>query len=478
MKSKAALIIKILMLVSLIVSLSAFSAHSGSEANAGQSGSAQVVSPPPVSKETLRISESKSFVLNSNEIIKRVSVTNSQIAEAMVISPHQVLIHGVKAGTVSFLIWNEEEQVRTFDLQVIAVPMNLEPLRTMLSKALPGQNIQVSQSGAALVLTGNVSSADVVEKAAAIAKTNADNVVNLLAAAPLNKVIMLEVKFAEVDRNAVQQLGVNILSTGAANTPGVISTQQFSSVGNSLDLTSSIGTKLKGFSTELNLTDLLNIFIFRPDLNLGLVIKALKQRSLLETLAEPNLVALEGKEASFLAGGEFPVPVVQGTSGNSSVSIQFREFGVRLKFTANPGADGSINLKVAPEVSALDYTNAVTLSGFLIPALSTRKAETEVRLKDGQSFAVAGLLDNRVIKISSKVPWLGDVPILGNLFKSQNFSKAKTELLVMVTPHLVKPLEADQAAPLPKSPVPFLDNEKFDGQSEKSFDAKSKGPAD
>ena len=165
--------------------------------------------------------------------------------------------------------------------------------------------------------------------------------------------------------------------------------------------------------------------MFRPDLNLGLLVKALQQRSLLQTLAEPNLIALAGKEASFLAGGEFPVPVVQGTSGNSSVSIQFREFGVRLKFIANPNPDGTINLHVAPEVSALDYTNALTLSGFLIPALSTRKAETEVLLKDGQSFAVAGLLDNRVTKISSKIPWLGDVPILGNLFKSSNFVQGK-----------------------------------------------------
>ena len=476
MKSKAAFIIKILMLVPLSVSLSAFQAHSGSATEAAQAENNQVAAPPSSSQETLRVSEGKSFVLNTNETIKRVSVTNSEIAQAMVISPHQVLVHGVKPGTVSFLIWNEEEQVRTFDLQVLDVPMNLEPLRATLSRALPSQDIRVSQSGSSIVLTGNVSSKEVAEQAAAIAKTADDKVVNLLAAAPMSQVIMLEVKFAEVDRNALRQLGVNILSTGALNTPGVISTQQFSSTGSSVDLTNSIGSPLKGFSSSYSLTDLLNIFVFRPDLNLGLLVKSLQQRNLLQTLAEPNLIALAGKEASFLAGGEFPVPVVQGSGNGSSVSIQFREFGVRLKFVANPNPDGTINLHVAPEVSALDYTNALTLSGFLIPALSTRKADTEVQLKDGQSFAVAGLLDNRVTKISSKIPWLGDVPILGNLFKSSSFVQAKTELLVMVTPRLVKPLEPGQTQPLPKFPVPFLNDEKFEGKSGKGLDANSPRP--
>ena len=231
MKSKAAFIIKIMMLVPLSVSLSAFQAHSGSATEAAQAENNQVAAPPSSSQETLRVSEGKSFVLNTNETIKRVSVTNSEVAQAMVISPHQVLVHGVKPGTVSFLIWNEEEQVRTFDLQVLAVPMNLEPLRAMLSKALPSQDIRVSQSGSSIVLTGNVTSKEVVEQAAAIAKTADDKVVNLLAAAPMNQVVMLEVKFAEVDRNALRQLGVNILSTGAANTPGAISTQQFSGTG-------------------------------------------------------------------------------------------------------------------------------------------------------------------------------------------------------------------------------------------------------
>jgi pilus assembly protein CpaC len=462
MKNTLAFAARILLIFSLGSSLALFQSYDGSRAAAAQTDDLQA------SQETLRVSQGKSFVLNSNETIVRVSVTDELVASAIVISPRQVLIHGVKPGTVSFMIWNEADEVRAFDLQVLAVPMNLNPLRETLKNSLPGQDIKASQSGSAIVLTGKVASVGMVEQAAAIAKTESENVVNLLVPAPMNQTVLLEVKFAEVNRNAVRQLGMNILSTGALNTPGVVTTGQFGGAPNDLDLGNSIGAALTGFSTEMELTALLNIFVFRPDLNLGLMIKALQQQSLLQTLAEPNLIALEGKEASFLAGGEFPVPVVQGSSsGGSNVSIQFREFGVRLKFVANPLPDGTINLKVAPEVSALDYTNAVTLSGFLIPALSTRRAETEVQLRNGQSFAVAGLLDNRVTKINSKVPWLGDVPIIGSLFKSTNFVQAKTELLVMVTPRLIKPLEPGQPSPLPDFPLPFLDDERFDKKSGK-----------
>ena len=459
MKKILAFAARFLLIFSLGISPAMFQSYDGSRAAAAQLDNAQ---------ETLRVSQGKSFVLNSNETIVRVSVTDEAVASAIVISPRQVLIHGVKPGTVSFMIWNEAEEVRAFDLQVLAVPMNLKPLRETLAQSLPGQDISVNQSGSAVVLTGNVASSEVAEQATSIAKTASADVVNLLVPAPMKQTVLLEVKFAEVNRNAVRQLGMNILSTGALNTPGIVTTGQFGGTPNDLDIRNSIGAPLNGFSTEMELTDLLNIFVFRPDLNLGLLIKAMQQQSLLQTLAEPNLIALGGKEASFLAGGEFPIPVVQGTSGNSSVSIQFREFGVRLKFVADPMPDGTINLKVAPEVSALDYTNAVTLAGFLIPALSTRRAETEVQLRDGQSFAVAGLLDNRVNKVSNKIPWLGDVPILGNLFKSTNFVQAKTELLVMVTPRLVKPLEPGQASPMPEMPLPFLDEESFDKKAGKT----------
>ena len=216
------------------------------------------------------------------------------------------------------------------------------------------------------------------------------------------------------------------------------------------------------------MNDLLNIFIFRSDVNMGMVIRALQQKNLLQILAEPDLLAANGQEASFLAGGEFPFPIVQTGTGTSAISIEFKEFGIRLKFVANILEDKKIRLKVAPEVSALDYANALTISGFLIPALTSRKAETEVELSDGQSFAIAGLMDNRLTNTISKVPGLGDIPILGNLFKSKALDKNKTELMVMVTPTVVQPLEPDQEPPLPEFPEPFLDNKSFDKQKQDS----------
>ncbi len=425
--------------------------------------SQQLPLPASGSEDVLRVFEGKSLVVNSPDVLKRVSVTNDQIATAIVVSPNQVLIHGLKIGTVSLLLWNDQEQMRAFELQVLQNVFDLGELRATLARVLPGENIELSQSGASIVLTGVVSSSAVAEQAVTVAKTETANVVNLLGTERADQVVLLQVKFAEVDRNAVQQLGANIISTGTLNTPGVISTQQFSPPG-ATDVAGAIGAPTQGFSSSFRLTDILNVFVFRPDLNLGLMIKALQQQSLLQILAEPNLLALAGKEASFLAGGEFPVPIIQGSTGTPVVTVQFKEFGVRLKFLAEPNRDGTIRLKVMPEVSSLDFNNAVTLSGFVIPALSTRRAETEVLLRDGQSFAVAGLLDNRVNKINSKIPWLGDVPFLGKLFQSSEFRKSNSELLVMVTPKLVKPLEPGQTAPTPAFPVPFLDTGKFDGK--------------
>ncbi|HEY6181000.1 MAG TPA: type II and III secretion system protein, partial [Terriglobales bacterium] len=208
------------------------------------------------------------------------------------------------------------------------------------------------------------------------------------------------------------------------------------------------------------INDLLNVFLFRPDIHLGAVIKALQQKNLLQILAEPNLIAMNGKEASFLAGGEFPFPVVQPSAGTTSVSIQFKQFGVQLKFTPEITPVGNIHLKVAPEVSTLDFANGVTVSGVIIPALSSRRAETEFELQDGQSFVIAGLMDNRVTNITNKVPGLGDIPILGNFFRSKSYQKNNAELMVLCTVHRVAPSATPPA--VPTGPVPMIDKEKFD----------------
>jgi pilus assembly protein CpaC len=411
----------------------------------------------------LHVLVGKSVILNSPQILKRVSVSDPAIASAVTISPTQVLLNGLSAGKVSLILWNEQEKAMAYDLHV---ELDVVGIRDTIAQLFPNENIQVSQSGASIVLAGTATSKEVADRAVAVAQTQTKLVVNLLGLLQIGSggQVLLQVRFAEVDRAAVQQLGINIFSTGFANTPGAISTGQFSPP-SVASVTGTIPGQISGTSTTFNLGDLLNIFIFRPDLNLAVTIRALQQNNVLQILAEPNLLALNGREASFLAGGEFPFPVVQGTGGLNSVTIQFKEFGVRLKFTPSILSDGTIRLKVAPEVSALDFSNGLSVSGFSVPALSTRRAETEVELKDGQSFAIAGLIDNRLTENASRIPGLGDIPIIGKLFRSRSTNKTKTELMVMVTPKLVQPLAPGQVPTMPDFKKPFLDSNKFDGKS-------------
>jgi len=260
------------------------------------------------------------------------------------------------------------------------------------------------------------------------------------------------VKFAAIDRVALTQIGFNLFSTNqkmmGATTTGQFQSPRFSQL------------QPEAGAPTVNFADILNLFAFRPDLNIGVTIKALQERNLLQILAEPNLITVEGKEASFLAGGSFPFPVVTTTpTGGATapvITVQFKPFGVKLDFTPTVTPQGSIGLKVAPEVSSLDYANAVTLQGFLIPALSQRRAETEVILKDGESFAIAGLIDNRVIETMNKVPGLGDLPVIGKIFRSRSTQKSNDELLVVVTPHFVKPLSPEEKAKMPDMPQTFL----------------------
>jgi pilus assembly protein CpaC len=275
--------------------------------------------------------------------------------------------------------------------------------------------------------------------------------------------VLLEVKFAEVDRSALTQMGLNLLSTGAGNTIGSTTTGQFGGISTGA-ITNGVNANGTGTATtSTTVGNLLNLFFFNPQVHLGAVIEALKTENLLQILAEPNLVAVNGKEASFLAGGEFPFPVAQqNASGIATVTIQFREFGVRLKFTPVIQPNGNIHLHVAPEVSTLDFAEAVTVAGTTIPAISTRKADTEFELQDGQSFVIAGLMDNRVTNVGNKVPWLGDLPIIGTFFKSKSNKKSNSELMVLCTVHRISP--STQSPPGPENPKPFLDKGKFDGK--------------
>jgi pilus assembly protein CpaC len=276
---------------------------------------------------------------------------------------------------------------------------------------------------------------------------------------------MLDVRFAEVDRSRIDQLGFNIFTVGATNTLGTISTQQFNPPGTN----SSGGGVVSGKTGFIGIPNTLNIFLFRPDIDLGATIEALQQKSVLQILAQPNLLAMNGQKASFLSGGEFPFPVVQGGANVGAVTIQFRPFGVKLDFVGTIDyAQSVIRLHVAPEVSTLDFTNAVTISGFVVPALSTRRAETEIELKDGQSFGIAGLMDRREQAQMSKIPGIGDIPVLGQFFRSKNVNRSNSELLVLVTPHIVDPVHREMVkATEPKGPVQILEPSKFDKNTDK-----------
>jgi pilus assembly protein CpaC len=349
----------------------------------------------------------------------------------------------------------------------------LTSLRETMKRVFPKESIQVSMSGGSLVLYGTVSSADIAARAEALAKTESKDVVNTLSAKHVSDVVLLRVRFAEIERSAIQTIGFSLFGNGANTVGGVSPTANFRAAdGIALDQSPISRAGTQPFAT---FSDAINILLLRQDLNIEALIKALEQKNLAQILAEPNLLTLSGKEANFLAGGEIPIPIAQGGSGsNTSITVLWKEFGIRLKFTADVLSGDMINLKVAPEVSTLDYTHAIKLPGAddPIPALVTRKAQTEVELLNGQSFAIAGLIDNRLSEFVSKIPGLGDIPILGRLFQNRSMNRANTELLVLVTPQLVKPLPADQPLPTPGFPLDFLDNKKFDGKTGKGPAAK------
>ncbi len=402
----------------------------------------------------LRVMVGKSLLINTTERLKRVSVTDPSVADALVVTPTQVLVNGLAPGEVSLLIWDELERSRSFDLRV---DVDITAASEEMHRLFPDEQISVTPSRNAIVVSGHVTTEDVAKHAGALASAYSKNVVNVLTFGPVgSEEVLLEVKFAEVDRTALTQLGINMFSTGAGNTIGTVQTGQFGGV-----KTGAVSDPTT--TTTATISDALNLFFFNPQVHLGGVIKALQGKNLLQILAEPNLVAVNGKEASFLAGGEFPFPVVQpGAGGISTVTVQFREFGVRLKFTPVIQPNGNIHLHVVPEVSTLDFANAVSVSGTTIPAISTRKADTEFELQDGQSFVIAGLMDNRVTELNNKVPWLGDVPILGNFFKSKSAQKSNSELMVLCTVRRISPSKQPPKGPV--NPEPYLDQQKFDGK--------------
>lgn len=410
---------------------------------------------------TINLIVGKGELLQFQQDIVKVVIAEPKISDAIVVSPREVMVNAKGAGHTTLVIWETGAAPARYEIAVFADTTDRELWRqgldVELRAALTGTAVQFSGNAENLVLTGKVDSAEQSKRAEAIAATHSKKVVNLLTVPPPAelKQILLQVRFASVDRVALSQVGFNMFSTNP-KTIGATSTGQFQPPRFSpLQLQ---GSDFNG--TNVNFADLLNLFVFRPDLNIGATIKALQQQNLLQILAEPNLIVVEGSEANFLAGGEFPFPTITSTTTGGSaspvVTVQFKKFGIQLNFTPTMTPAGAINLKVKPEVSSLDFANAVTLQGFLIPAISSRKAETEVVLRDGESFAIAGLIDNRVTRSLSKVRGIGDIPILGQLFRSRSTQKSNDELLVVVTPRFVKPLAPNDPARLPDMVTTFL----------------------
>ncbi len=408
----------------------------------------------PARNEEIAMTVGKSVILDHPDEIARISIANPDIADAVAVSTKEVLVNAKTPGVTTMVIWSKSGERNFFTLNVGA---NLQQIQNQIRTTFPGEDIQLNVTANAVSLTGHASSAAVAEKAMAMVLGLGKTVVNNLTIAPppAERQILLKVRFAEVQRSTAEQLGASILSTGALNTPGTVGTQQFGSP-RVTDVTGRIPGHLPGFTTDFTLSDLLNVFAFRPDLNLGVLIKALRAKNLIQILAEPNLIASSGKEASFLVGGEFPVPVIQGGANAGAVTIQFREFGIKLNFIPLLTANDSIKLHVRPEVSSLDFANALTLSGFVIPALSTRRVETDIELTAGQSFVIAGLLDQRVTENMLRIPGLSNIPLLGNIFKSRIENKNNSELLVLVTPEFSSALAAGAPAPQLELPKEFM----------------------
>ena len=407
------------------------------------------------SSNELFVAVDKSVLVDVAHPVQRIAVGLGEFAEATAVSRSEILVNGKAPGETSLIVWEEGGGRQFFNVIVrpsaAAANDRMEALRRELKTELPEQQVKVSFENGLLFLRGTVKDLNSSDRAVQIAST-AGKVVNLLYVnvPTADPQILLKVKFASVDRTLTKTLGFNLFSLGAGNTIGTVGTGQFPipTVGNSGGTTPVTAT----------ISNALNLFFFRPDLNLGATIEALEVQGLVEVLAEPNVLASNGRQASFLAGGEYPYPVVQGIAGGvgGAVTILFKEYGVRLNFIPTITPRGTIRLQVAPEVSSLDFTQAVEVSGFQIPSIDVRRVKTEVELNDGQSFAIGGLLDNRETKSFQKIPFIGDIPILGKFFQSISTNKTNTELMVIVTPEIVAPVPAGQPLPALKYPDKFL----------------------
>ena len=378
----------------------------------------------------------QSRLLTFDRPIERFSVSNPDIAEAVLVTSNQVVVNGKGFGQINFIAWEKgSSRFLVFD---VYVRTNLSLIDSQIRALFPKDDIRLSQANGSVVLSGNVSDPRIATSAEAVVQAAGFKTVNLLESPVKNAMqVQLQVRVAEISRNKMRELGTSWAYQSSPGTGGYI---------NSGTGPSSLAEVAGGLLTG-NIANTLNLFVMGG--NTMSFIRALQQTGALRALAEPNLIAMNGQEASFLAGGEYPVPVVQSSGDRANVTIIFKEYGVRLNFKPTIIDEDHIRLELEPEVSTLDFANGVKFEGFSIPALRTRRAKTGIELRDGQSFALAGLLDNNEMQTLSKVPGIGDIPILGNLFRSKQFQKNESELMFIVTAQLVKPVNRDDLPSLP-----------------------------
>jgi len=384
----------------------------------------------------------RSVLLDTAQPVQRVAVGLGDFAEATVISPSEIMVNGKTAGETTLILWEAGGNREFFNLTIrpstTAAVDRLEGVRREIRSELPGQTVRVSEENGSVFLRGTVNDLTSSDRAVQIAAAGG-KVVNLLNVnVPTSRPqILLKCNFASVDRTRSKQLGINFFSTGFGNVISGVTTGQFSPPSLSWDNSGATPTSTASLSNDLNL------LAFFPGLDLGATIRALEDKGVVQLLSEPNVLAQDGKQGSLLAGGEYPFPVVQGSSvggAGPTVTIMFKEYGVRLTFLPHVTPQGTIDLQIISEVSSLDFTNAVTISGFQVPAIAERRVKTQVELSKGQSFAIGGLLDNRTTETLSKIPYISNIPILGKFFQSIAKNKTNSELIVIVTPEIVQPV--------------------------------------
>jgi pilus assembly protein CpaC len=377
---------------------------------------------------TITLARGASALVQTAAEIARFSVADPEIANATVVSNREVLVDARTPGTTTLLIWDRQERV---ELISIVITPDIGPIQRQIEMLFPNVPVTLSAAGNAIIVSGTIRDPSEARRILEVIRSTSGVTVIDNITSPAARQILLHVRFAEVSRTALSRLSADLFTRNPQD------------LGDAIDDPAT-------FEIETLAEGIVRMFLSGANgAQLETIIRALKTNGHFRSLAEPNLIALEGQPATFLAGGEFPFPVVQqgAGGGQGTITIQWKEFGVRLNFTPFVTNIGTIRLTVSPEVSSLDFANGLTFGGFQIPAILTRRAETSIELRPGQHIAIAGLLDNSTLTEWQKIPLLGDLPILGTLFRSRSVRDRNTELLVIVTPHLVEPVDVPPAVP-------------------------------